>query len=61
MTLTIDDEPHPVVAILEFRDGLVVRERIYIAEPWNPPAYRARWSETRPLGGPIDEWTGDGR
>lgn len=39
------DEPHPVVAILEFRDGLVVRERIYIAEPWEPAAYRAAWAD----------------
>jgi hypothetical protein len=42
------DDPHPVVAILEFRDELVVRERIYIAEPWEPASYRAEWAE------PID-------
>ena len=40
------DEPHAVVAILDIRGGLVVRERIYIAEPWEPAAYRARWAET---------------
>lgn len=34
-----------MVAILEFRAGLVVRERIYIAEPWDAPAYRAGWAE----------------
>jgi SnoaL-like domain len=46
LTLRFDGgDPHPVVAILEFRDGKVVRERIYIAEPWDPPAYRARWVE----------------
>jgi hypothetical protein len=39
------DEPHPVVAVLEFRDGQVVLERIYIAEPWEPAAYRAQWVE----------------
>jgi hypothetical protein len=39
------DEPHPVVAVLDFRDGQVVRERIYVAEPWDPPAYRAQWVE----------------
>jgi hypothetical protein len=39
------DEPHPVVAILEFRGDLVVRERIYIADPWEPAAYRAEWAE----------------
>jgi hypothetical protein len=49
LTLRFDgDDPHPVVAILEFRDASVVRERIYIAEPWQPPAYRAHWVE------PID-------
>jgi hypothetical protein len=49
MTMRIDgDEPHPVIAILELRDGLVTRERIYIAEPWDPPAYRSEWAE------PID-------
>ena len=43
-------DPHPVVAVLELRDGWVVREAIYIAEPWEPPAYRARWAEIAPLG-----------
>ena len=46
LTLRFDgDEPHPVVAVMEFRDGLCVLERIYIAEPWEPAAYRARWVE----------------
>jgi hypothetical protein len=40
-----DDEPHVAIKIHEFRDGRVVRERIYIAEPWEPPAYRAQWVE----------------
>ena len=40
------DEPHPVVAVLEFRDAMCILERIYIAEPWDPPAYRARWVES---------------
>jgi hypothetical protein len=31
--------------VLDLRDGLVVRERIYIAEPWDPPGYRAQWVE----------------
>ena len=41
-----------VVGIMEFRDGKVVRERIYFGEPWEPPAWRARWVE--PMGEP---WT----
>ena len=46
LTMHIEgDEPHPVVAVLDLRDGLVWRERIYIAEPWEPPAYRAQWIE----------------
>ena len=39
-------DPHPVAAIVELRDALIVRERIYIAEPWDAPAYRAQWVET---------------
>jgi hypothetical protein len=35
------DDPHYVAAILTLQDGCVVREAIYIAEPWEPPAYRA--------------------
>ncbi len=46
LTLWIEgDDPHPVVAVLDLRDGLVVRERIYIAEPWEPAEYRAHWVE----------------
>jgi hypothetical protein len=33
---------------MEFRDGKVVRERIYFAEPWDPPEWRAQWVE--PMG-----------
>jgi len=33
------------VGIMEFCDGLVVRERIYFGEPWEPPAWRAKWVE----------------
>ena len=39
------DEPHPVVAVLELLGDLVIVERIYIAEPWEAPAYRSRWVE----------------
>lgn len=37
--------PHPVVGIMEFRGGLVVRETVYVTEPWDPPAWRAQWVE----------------
>jgi glyoxylase I family protein len=42
------DDPHPVVAILELRGEQVCRERIYIAEPWPAPSYRAEWSQPLP-------------
>jgi hypothetical protein len=43
LTLWFDGgDPHPVVAILDLRDGQVIRERIYIADPWDAPEYRAR-------------------
>ncbi len=44
-TIRYDDRPMMVVGIMEFRDGKVVRERIYFAEPWEPPAWRAQWVE----------------
>ncbi len=45
-TIRYDGErPHKVAGIMELRDGLVVRERLYIAEPWEPPAWRAQWVE----------------
>ena len=37
------EDPHFVAAVLTLRDGRVVREAIYIAEPWDPPEYRSRW------------------
>jgi ketosteroid isomerase-like protein len=40
-----DERPVHVVGIMEFRDGKVVRERIYFGEPWEPPAWRAHWVE----------------
>jgi SnoaL-like domain len=43
--------PLNVVGIMEFRDGRVVRERIYFGEPWEPPAWRARWVER--MEGPV--------
>ena len=40
--------PWRVVGVMEFSNGKVFRERIYITEPWEPPAWRAQWVE------PID-------
>jgi hypothetical protein len=33
------------ITIMEFRDGKVARETIYFGEPWDPPAWRAKWVE----------------
>jgi limonene-1,2-epoxide hydrolase len=44
-TIRYDDRPVHVVGIMEFRDDKVIRERIYFAEPWEPPAWRAQWVE----------------
>jgi SnoaL-like domain len=44
-TIRYDERPLRVVGIMEFRDGKVVRERIYFGEPWEPPAWRAQWVE----------------
>lgn len=44
-TIRYDGTPRNVVGIMEFHDGQVVRETVYVAEPWEPPAWRARWVE----------------
>jgi hypothetical protein len=33
------------VLVLEVRDGKIVRDTRYYAEPFDPPAWRARWVE----------------
>ena len=37
------EDPHFVAALLDVHDGTVTREALYVAEPWDPPAYRAAW------------------
>jgi limonene-1,2-epoxide hydrolase len=44
-TIRYDDRPVMAVGIMEFRDGKVVRERIYFGDAWEPPAWRAQWVE----------------
>jgi hypothetical protein len=47
LTMHIEgDVPHPVVAVLDFEAGQCVRERIYVAEPWEPATYRSAWAES---------------
>jgi len=38
-----DGRPVPTISIMEFRDGKVIHETQYFAEPFEPPAWRARW------------------
>jgi hypothetical protein len=33
----------PTIDILEFRADEVIRETIYLAEPWEAPEWRAPW------------------
>jgi hypothetical protein len=51
-TIRYDDRPVMAVGIMEFRDGKVVRERIYFGDPWEPPAWRAQWVERFDPGEP---------
>ena len=44
-SISYDGRPSHVVGIMEFRDGLVVRETVYISDSWVPPAWRAEWVE----------------
>lgn len=37
--------PTKAAFIMEFRDGLVVRETDYFGEPFDPPDYRSAWVE----------------
>jgi hypothetical protein len=43
--IVYDERPVPTVSIMEFRDGKIIHETQYFAEPFEPPAWRARWVE----------------
>ena len=42
-----DGRPVPTVSIMEFRDGKVAHETQYFADPFEAPAWRAPWRETK--------------
>ena len=42
-----DGRPVPTVSIMELRDGKVAHETQYFADPFEAPAWRARWRETK--------------
>jgi SnoaL-like protein len=44
-TISYDGVPQYLASIWEFRDGKVVHETAYVADGWEPPAWRARWVE----------------
>jgi SnoaL-like domain len=42
-TITYQGKPSFTVSIMEFRDGKVMHETQYFADPFEAPAWRARW------------------
>jgi hypothetical protein len=44
MTVSYDaGEPRHGVDVLEIRNGKIVRETVYVGEPFDPPEWRAQW------------------
>jgi len=46
LTLDYGGERYESANILEFSNGVIVRETDYFATPFDPPAWRAQWTET---------------
>ena len=46
--LAYDGRPSHTVSIMEFRDGQVMRETQYFADPFEPGPSRAQWVERMP-------------
>jgi hypothetical protein len=44
-TITYQGKPAYTVSIMEFRDGKVVHETQYFADPFEAPAWRKQWVE----------------
>ena len=44
-TIRYDGKPSNVVGIMEFRNGKVLRETVYVGDPWDPSAWRSQWVE----------------
>jgi SnoaL-like domain len=45
LVLTYDSKPYYTVSIMEFRDGKVVHETQYFADPFEAPSWRKQWVE----------------
>jgi SnoaL-like domain len=43
--ISYDGHPVHTVSIMEFEAGKVAREKQYFGEPFEPPAWRAQWTE----------------
>lgn len=41
-----DGKPSYAIGVMEFSNGKVVRETLYVGDPWDPPAWRAQWVES---------------
>jgi SnoaL-like domain len=53
-TIRYDGKPSHAVGIMEFSNGLVIRETVYVSEPWEPPAWRAQWVEPMEPEAPVE-------
>jgi hypothetical protein len=47
-TITYQGRPAYTVSIMEFRDGKVVHETQYFADPFEAPAWRSQWVQRIP-------------
>lgn len=47
-TITYQGKPAYTVSIMEFRDGKVVHETQYFADPFEAPAWRSQWVQQMP-------------
>ena len=49
-TITYQERSAFTVSIMEFRDGKVVHETQYFADPFEAPAWRSQWVQVTPSG-----------
>ena len=47
-TITYHGQPAYTVSIMEFRDGKVVHETQYFADPFEAPSWRSQWVQQMP-------------
>jgi hypothetical protein len=50
-TINYQGQQAYTVSIMEFRDGKVVHETQYFADPFEAPAWRSQWVQRMPLAG----------